>query len=60
MTLCTKPGMAGKCLGYDLLKHSTLHVLDMTQFLDRENLKCSLQHGVDRDDVFKQMGVVCK
>ena len=59
-TLCAKAAMAGKCLGYDLLKHSALHVMDMTQFLAKENLKCSLKHGVNKDDVFKRMGVVCK
>ena len=59
-TLCAKAAMAGKCLGYELLKHSALHVMDMTQFLAKENFKCSLIHGVNKDDVFKRMGVVCK
>ncbi|KAL9977966.1 hypothetical protein ACROYT_G015435 [Oculina patagonica] len=60
MTLCAKGAMARKCLGIDLLQKSSEHVMEMIGFLADNQLKTKLNFYIDKDDVFKRMGVVCK
>ena len=60
MTLCAKGAMAGKVLGIDILEKSALHVMEMTQLVADNELKAKLDFYVDKDDVLKRMGVVCK
>lgn len=60
MTLCEKGAMAGKCLGIDLLQKSSEHVMELIQVVANNEVKGKLNYRVDKDDVYKRMGVVCK
>ncbi len=60
MTLCEKGALAGKCLGIDLLQMSGEHVMELIQILANNEVKGKLNYHVDKDDVYKRMGVVCK
>ena len=59
-TLSAKAAMGAKCLGLDLLKMSSIHVMEMTNLLASKELNCSLCYNLDKDDVIKRMSALCK